>query len=1112
MAIKDRLIQFILRGKDELSPEAKKAAEAIEALGEESTRLGQALDSAKDTQGLVNSLKNTSRVVEQTERRLVQADLQIRELRDALSAAPGSEGLQQSLKDAEREAGRTRRQLIALKDTLKDQEQAAKAAGIDTAALANEEERLAKTVTDTKAALAANVVQLRELKKEQAAAARAAAEHTSRVAAAREAMTSGARQIVGYAAAYLSLNAAFGLVQKGLNVIRDGIYSMLGTGDQFELLGKRLTSLMGSVEGGEKAVAWIKQFAKDTPLEVADVTDAFALLKSYGLDPMNGTLQAVVDKNEQLGGGMERLTGIASALGQAYAKQKLQTEEILQLVERGVPVWGLLEKVTGKNAAQLQDLATKGKLGRDVIKALIAEIGTSAKGAAAANMTTLTGLTSNLSDVWSDFLNRISKAGALDAVKGKLMEVANTIDQMDKDGRLDALAKALSNAFVQGVEWVERFAKSLVKIDFNQLTDNSTSWLNNFTGKLDSAAQSIQLFFAPFRTLFNGLTSGLAGFGVAFTGTWGLMLRAVEAVANKIPDALGGAEVKAAVTSARETLDGLREGLVEQIEQDGADIRAAWDTTAQSGVDAQAKVTAAAVAAEAVKKAAAENTVKRVTELNAQFAASAIEAAASGKTAIVDMANALKLIDTATTKEQLTGLRSALVAAYGDGKLSQEEFANATAILNTKLKGLGSAASEASDGVSDLEEKLGDLKSVQAAISNAKTSVDINNINAALRKLYNEGTITATQYNDAVQKVSARQKELKQAVDEGRKSQDAKNDSDREAIKTSAELRKESGERMAAERQAGDQAMEDRRRGTESAKKDMGAMGDFFSGVLTRAREPLAQMSEAALQAFDKLQGITTVDLSLDTSGLKETTESLQKAVDALGEMQLAAGAVGASGLGRWMAETAVRSQQLQVQFLKQKQSMQSLLEGYENGDIKLADFTRRAAAARNGLSLLNDSDMRTLEGALDGARQKMEQLQQGSKTTLASLQEELMGLRGETEALERSKFASRRAELQQQIIDAQKSGDSTSLSNLNRAMSTLRQIEDATAQQRQSSDQAKRVDQSETAAAGIQPAAAPSKIIRLEAKGKSVDVAVNDGTDETKLLSILEGAGLRTI
>ncbi len=46
---------------------------------------------------------------------------------------------------------------------------------------------------------------------------------------------------------------------------------------------------------------------------------------------------------------MERLNGISLAVGKAWAKQKLQGEEIMMLLERGVPVWELLEKVTGKN-------------------------------------------------------------------------------------------------------------------------------------------------------------------------------------------------------------------------------------------------------------------------------------------------------------------------------------------------------------------------------------------------------------------------------------------------------------------------------------------------------------------------------------------------------------------------------------------------------------------------------------------------------------------------------------------------------------------------------------------------------------------------------------------
>ena len=44
--IKERLIQFVLRGKDELSPEAKKSAEALEGVRQEAEVLGKALATA----------------------------------------------------------------------------------------------------------------------------------------------------------------------------------------------------------------------------------------------------------------------------------------------------------------------------------------------------------------------------------------------------------------------------------------------------------------------------------------------------------------------------------------------------------------------------------------------------------------------------------------------------------------------------------------------------------------------------------------------------------------------------------------------------------------------------------------------------------------------------------------------------------------------------------------------------------------------------------------------------------------------------------------------------------------------------------------------------------
>ena len=88
MGIKDRLIQFVLRGNDELSPEAKMSEEAVAAPGKEADELGKSRDAAQNAQGLIRSLKSTERAVELTGKAIERGEQQVKELREALSKDP----------------------------------------------------------------------------------------------------------------------------------------------------------------------------------------------------------------------------------------------------------------------------------------------------------------------------------------------------------------------------------------------------------------------------------------------------------------------------------------------------------------------------------------------------------------------------------------------------------------------------------------------------------------------------------------------------------------------------------------------------------------------------------------------------------------------------------------------------------------------------------------------------------------------------------------------------------------------------------------------------------------------------------------------------------------
>lgn len=256
-------------------------------------------------------------------------------------------------------------------------------------------------------------------------------------ATASNSMGSLTNKVVALGAAYLTVSNSIALVKQ-----------ILATGGNFESLRIQLETLTGSAMAGEQAFAWIKTFVKETPFGLDDVTEGFIKLKAFGLDPMDGSYQAIADQAAALGGGQEKLNGIILAVGQAWAKQKLQGEEILQLVERGVPVWDLLAQATGRTNAELQDMSASGELGREVIAKLVAEMGRGVDGAALKQVETWSGLVSNAQVEWQQFLDTIAQSGSLDFFKDELTDLLAEVERLAASGELQEYAEDVGEAIV----------------------------------------------------------------------------------------------------------------------------------------------------------------------------------------------------------------------------------------------------------------------------------------------------------------------------------------------------------------------------------------------------------------------------------------------------------------------------------------------------------------------------------------------------------------------------------------------------------------------------------------------------------------------------------------
>lgn len=452
----------------------QRSVQDFRELGQETLAASRSFQEAKKrTEQLAQSLEQAYADREAAAKRAADKEqIASKFAEEALRAAQKNvRDLERAYKGAQSETSKLATELDKKTRRVRESSAALKAAGVDTTRLGTAERQLAtqataaadgiRRVADESARTKSEQAQLAQRVKDgdeafrrQAQANRTSAEalkdYRARAAGAKTETKDLSDQAERSAGIVGKLRGVFaGLLGfLSLRTALEGIKNMLGLGDAAEKTRIQLEALYGSQAAGNAAFGQLEELARRNGLQFQYMLDLATQLKTFGLEPLDGTLQSLIDKNAQMGGSQERLNGIVLALGQAWSKQKLQGEEILQLVERGVPVWDLLAKSTGKSVQELQKLSEKGELGRKVIKGLIDEIGRSADGAAQKNLGLLSNLIQQVIDRGQRWYRQISDAGALEFFKQQLRGVLDAVDQLARDGRLQQYATDVSDAIV----------------------------------------------------------------------------------------------------------------------------------------------------------------------------------------------------------------------------------------------------------------------------------------------------------------------------------------------------------------------------------------------------------------------------------------------------------------------------------------------------------------------------------------------------------------------------------------------------------------------------------------------------------------------------------------
>lgn len=253
-----------------------------------------------------------------------------------------------------------------------------------------------------------------------------------------------------------------------------------------------------------KSKRFIFETALSAPFDVKALTDAFVKLKSGGIDPMNGSMKAIVDSVAKFGGTSDHLHRAAIALQQMSGKGVISMEELRQQLGEAVPnAMALMAEGTAMSMAQLAKTVSKGVVeANGALERMFIAMRIQNDGAAKALMTTWTGMFEQLKTKWEllkvDMGGDGQKGGMFDSAKEQLQRV---LDAFDTDTVRQVMLD-ISYVFVQ-------VAKAAVA---------TVETIGKFYNEIKVAGLVILQIFAGYK-LFNLLRDMEKGVAKMFTNT-----------------------------------------------------------------------------------------------------------------------------------------------------------------------------------------------------------------------------------------------------------------------------------------------------------------------------------------------------------------------------------------------------------------------------------------------------------------------------------------------------------------------------------------------------------------------------------------------------------------
>lgn len=241
--------------------------------------------------------------------------------------------------------------------------------------------------------------------------------------------------------------------------IKEVLGKLVSVRREFDVLNSSLITVTGSAAAAEREMAWLKQFAKETPFGLEQVVGGFVRMKSLGLDPTSEALTSFGNTVSAMG---KSLNQMIEAVADA------STGEFERLKEFGIKA----RKEKDQVSLTFQGVTTTVRNSAEEITAYLEAIGNTAFfGAMEERAKTLDGAIAELGDTWDELFRTINEAGVgsiiYESVQLAIGAIQDAIDIIDAMNGVMGDGAEMSRLFQAGQEVLATAMEAIAVVGVN---------------------------------------------------------------------------------------------------------------------------------------------------------------------------------------------------------------------------------------------------------------------------------------------------------------------------------------------------------------------------------------------------------------------------------------------------------------------------------------------------------------------------------------------------------------------------------------------------------------------------------------------------------------------